>query len=275
MQQDGYLEYGELDRLVKFYQQGDNEAALLIVKAFSGYLTRFLSLVKYGYIDFGNYGHRQFISLFVRNRYERIRILSGINNDSTRRLVYETAAMVANQFKPYSKEDIWSELTTELLIMAKNYKNDLGYFFHTYVSKAFPFRIFKRLSVWINDVTNMIARNWDRPDMDTLEEDDFADGLIEDLDKEEPLLLIPDNSDEVKLDENWINGQTCSEAFSVLTPLERRVLIMYYQEGYTDREIGEQLGYRASSIQQIRSGAVSKLRKTQGMDEVTEEKGAA
>lgn len=259
--QHRHLKYSELDELVKRYQSGDNEAAEKIIQAFSGYLIRYLQLIKRGNVDTNNAGHRQFIALFVRSKYDRIKIIHGLANSSTRKLIYDTALMISNQFKPYDNEDIMAELTVELLAMAKNYQNDRGHFFHTYVSKVFPFRIFKRLSVWINDITNMIARNYERPDIETFEDEDFSDELIEDLEREDPLLLIPDTS-EGTLDENWINGQTCSDRFSKLTPLERRLILLYYQDGYTNKEISEKLGLSVSSICKTKSTAISKLRST-------------
>lgn len=249
-------DYQEVDRLVKAYQGGDNEAALKLIQAFSGFIGNFVQLVKNGVIDTRNICLRRFIALFMKNRLDRYKVIGGrYKNDDVRRLIFIMVSMITKQFRPYDEEDIWSELVGELLAMAKKYHNDKGCFFHVYVSKAFHYRAYKRLSAWTNDPVSMTARNYN-----TVEPEEFEDeiDLIEQVQVDEPLLALVDDGDTL-LDENWINGNTCAELFSSLSPLERRVLVLYYDRGWKDREIGEEYGFSTTKVRRIRNEAKMKL----------------
>ena len=58
----------------------------------------------------------------------------------------------------------------------------------------------------------------------------------------------------------WINGE-CSDTFKDLTRLERMLLSLHYR-GYTDREIGKELGYHKNTVYIKRLNIKNKLKKT-------------
>ena len=70
-------------------------------------------------------------------------------------------------------------------------------------------------------------------------------------------------------DSSWISGTNCSDIFSDLNPLERKILIKYYMEDYNDRQIGEALGLHINTVNQKRRQAVSKLAMLLDVDEKT------
>ncbi len=248
-------DYQEVDQLVKAYQQGDEEAALKLIEAFSGFLTNFLLLVRRGVVDFHNKSLRTFLSLFIRDyRIRRTLLTVYRDGDSIRQLLYTTAAMICNQCSIYDEEDIWAEFVAEFLAMARKYRNDKGCFFHVYVTKAFPYRAYRRIANWIGDPTAVVIRQADGVEVSELEDQDSQQ--YEEQILTNPLLLIEEDTD---LDENWINGDTCSEQFAKLTPLERRVLAMYYHDGLRDKEIAEKLGFATGKIRYIRNQAKKKL----------------
>jgi len=249
-------DYQEVDRLVKAYQGGNNEAALKLIQAFSGFIENFVQLIKNGVIDIRNICLRRFITLFMRNRLDRYKVISAYYKDNeAKQLIFIMVNMITKQFSPYDEEDIRSELVSELLAMAKKYHNDNGCFFHVYVSKAFHYRAYKRLSAWTNDPVSMIARNYNVTEPDEFEDDA---NLVEQIRVDEPLLALIDEGD-TPLDENWINGDTCSEIFHNLSPLERRILALYYDKGWKDREIGEEFGFSTTKVRRIRNEAKLKL----------------
>ncbi|MGB9804116.1 sigma factor-like helix-turn-helix DNA-binding protein [Desulfofundulus sp.] len=93
--------------------------------------------------------------------------------------------------------------------------------------------------------------------MDPEEFEDEKD-LFDQIEVDEPLLMLVDEGD-TPLDENWINGDTCSEVFAGLSPLERRILVLYYDRGWKDAEIGEEYGFSSARVRGIRAGARKKL----------------
>lgn len=76
------------------------------------------------------------------------------------------------------------------------------------------------------------------------------------------------DEDEVKsiynndfLDSNWINGITCGDVFKVLTPFERRILLMWYIEKKTDAQIAEAFGLCRGTVNNRKAKAKEKLKK--------------
>lgn len=258
MDQKGrHYDYKEIDQLVKAYQGGDSGAALKLIHAFSGFLTNIVLLVKYGIVDPHNASLRKLLSLFVKSWRERAVIRNVRRTDSeAQRLLYSVAGMVANQFSAYSEEDIWAELVAELLTLARRYRNDRGYFFHVYVTKALPYGAYRRIMKWVGDPAAIVVRSSDEYSLDHLEQYADPDAAPEEETGHAPLILADDDTE---LDENWINGYTCSEIFSDLTPLERRVLLMYYREGLRDREIAERFGFSTPTVRNVRASARRKL----------------
>lgn len=253
-------DYKELDRYVKAYQAGDNEAGLKIIEMFEGFLTNFLVLIKNGTIDIKNSCLRNFLFLYMSSREIRRDLKSYKHSYKVQAHLYATAHLLSTQFARYDEEEIRAELVAELLIMAKRYKNDIGPFFHTYVLKAYHYRIFKRLMSLINDPTCISMHSLSEINIDDLyEETNGTDELLEKLVIEDKSLIMF-NNEEPYLDENWINGFTCSNTFTELTTLERRILVMYYIDKLKDREIGEKLGLSQATVRKSRHNGLKYLK---------------
>lgn len=268
--------YQEVDALVKAYQAGDNNAAVRLIDAFTSYLKNYIQLLKNGYIDCYNKNMRKFLCLFVKEYEDRQRImrLSGKKSGKAIQVLYHHAANVARKFAMVDEEDLWSELVSELLTMAKRYRNDRGCFFHTYVSKAFHYRAYKRVIRLINDPSALAMRNDisidNEENSDLYIQPDAVDQVINEVDR---LITTEDEMDK-ELGENWIMGFTCSDTFCDLTPLERRVLVLYYNDGYKDSEISEMLGLSRSKISRLRSSARKKLWARKVADACTKRSGS-
>jgi DNA-directed RNA polymerase specialized sigma24 family protein len=65
-------------------------------------------------------------------------------------------------------------------------------------------------------------------------------------------------------DISWISGENCSDAFSTLTPEERKILIKYYLENMCDRQIAEYYDMHLNTCNQKRRQALFKLAKKMG-----------
>ena len=50
----------------------------------------------------------------------------------------------------------------------------------------------------------------------------------------------------------WINGQGCSDIFSDLTSIQRKILIKYYLEDWNDKQIAEHTGLHINTVNQKR-----------------------
>lgn len=63
-----------------------------------------------------------------------------------------------------------------------------------------------------------------------------------------------------ELDYRWVEGTTCGEPFTCLTPLERKILLMIYREKHKYEEVGEETVYHFSSIKRKKNEILVKLR---------------
>ena len=63
----------------------------------------------------------------------------------------------------------------------------------------------------------------------------------------------------ISLFRSWVNGETCSDMFSILNQLERKIIVKYYAEEYNDKQISDYLGLHINTVNQKRRQAVHKL----------------
>ena len=63
----------------------------------------------------------------------------------------------------------------------------------------------------------------------------------------------------IELDVEWIEGTTCNEPFTVLTSLERKILVMLFAENKTQEEVAQIMGYHFSSIKRKKNDILTKL----------------
>lgn len=253
-------DYDRLDQDVKAYQAGDEEAGLRIIEAFGGFLNGYLALLKKGVVDPRNRHLRAFLRLFMRGRKDRRQVTTYPFTFKYQFYFNSLVHSICAQFSPYSEEELRAELVTELLAMAKRYHNDIGPFFHTYVAKAFHYGAFRRLARLIQDPAVVSIHCLDRVDPEELAGED-GESILERLAVEEERLFVPGDEE---LDENWINGFTCSEVFEALTPLERRILVLYYVDRLTIQEIADKLCLKHHFVATTKARAIARLKEKGG-----------
>jgi hypothetical protein len=65
--------------------------------------------------------------------------------------------------------------------------------------------------------------------------------------------------DGIELDDNWIEGSSCTEPFNCLTQLERKLLVMIFVDKKTHEEIARDMRYHFSSIKRKKNEIMLKL----------------
>ena len=152
----------------------------------------------------------------------------------------------------YGSQDenvIRSDLQLLMLILAKRYRQ-MGYNFCAYVYNAYSFEVSRHIYKFISNPANIPYRAGEYEDyMQTYEEQVVEDGLVDKT--YENNVGVPDSS--------WVQGTTCSDLFSALDPVERKILIKYYMEEMNDRQIGEALGLHINTINKKRRKALATL----------------
>lgn len=285
--QFGQAEYKLVHELVYKYQDGDEEAAQELIKNFSKFFTKYISLVKFGKYDLSHFSTRSFIKLFVENPKERKLINPYFKNKLTgRQVVGDTVSMIVKLFENSSQEDILQDLKIIFLIMCQKYK-DTKPSFHAYINKNFHFYAYRYFEKMTRDPINRSSTSLSKkikiassnsntessqaelkdmiPDVTMMVESDYT---VKSLDLHYNLkhsnIPVIENKDanlyeDNFLDTNWINGVTCGDIFDCLTPFERQIITLWYVEKKTDTEIGEMFGVCRGTINRRRGIAKDKL----------------
>lgn len=283
----GIKEYKEIHDLVYEYQDGSQVAAKFLLMNFKTFLNKYCSLIKFGQYNLDHYSIRSFIKLFIDKPSDRTKINSYFANSSGRKVADETVARITGIFSNSSIEDIRQELYIIFFNMCSKYK-DTKPSFHHYVKRNFhyyAYRHFEKITkdplarghiVYKNIVSNSdFDRNIQEIELDDILQDETIDIEMDQLLTEVEMFYnmklsktpsVKQKSisiyDNAFLNVNWINGITCSDIFKVLTPFERKILVMWYVENKTDSDIAEEFGVCRGTINKRRAIAKSKLKET-------------
>ena len=143
-----------------------------------------------------------------------------------------------------------------ILVLAKRYKN-VGKNFCAYIYNVYCYEVSRHIKKVIKDPSSAHYRNVPYEEYaqacDVFKVEEY---LLEDK-IYEGITGMPDLS--------WINGTNCSDIFSMLSPLERKMLIKYYLEDYNDRQIAEEFGMHINTVNQKRRKAVLRLAQGNGI----------
>lgn len=280
----GLNEYQQIHDLVYEYQAGSTGAANVLLQSFKTFLNKYCSLIKYGQYSLDHYSIRSFIKLFTEKPSDRAKITSYFANHSGRKVADDTVATITRIFLNASKEDIEQELFIIFFNMCSKYK-DKKPSFHHYIKRNFHYYAYRHFEKMSRDPIargHIIYNNFPKNDFDTESQKNFEtydvaidksvdfemDQLLNEVEMfynmkmsktptvKQKGLSVYDNS---FLNINWINGVTCSEIFKVLTPFERKILVMWYVENKTDTNIADDFGVCRGTINKRRSIAKSKL----------------
>lgn len=290
-------DYAELQRNLILYKSGNREATTYIIKVFHPFITKYTRFIVNGDLPYSTYINKsgqpyrkvsQTISSFVSLFNEKDETLDRKKQFSV------TCLKIKKLFSKYEYFDIYNELVLALLNMANKYKvitdeNDPHYkkngTFHMYVSKCFHWEAHRFLKKLIADPLAHFEMlnfhdSFDDFDADGITENDLVlvdtefashlDKLVDQWDRQErirqskKLTLREDSDIDIYSDDvlnfNWVNGITCSEAFQVLTPYERELLIYTFIEKKSSQEISEIYGCHRATINQHRKRAIEKVK---------------
>lgn len=257
------ISYEAAEQMVADYKERKEGAAEQLINAYRGYLLSFLNLINLGELDLRYKPTRKFLMLFVKDPDKRRRIATWTYSKTGVKEALKIKAMIVDQFKAYTREEIYHELVCVLLEMANRYEKQEQSGFHNYMWTSFHYYAYRALQPLIAD-----PLVW-RMDENVSMGDKFegADGmgdflktptmdLIHDLDKES-VRTIDEELD--SLSDNWINGLTCSPIFASLNPFERRILKEYYGNHREDGEIANMLTACRATINRRRIAAERKV----------------
>lgn len=246
-------EWKEIEELVLKYQlqfkdkskKEESDAAMIeLLDRFYPLFKKYLVLVKSGQINFHDSETRRFVYTFIGDAKLKAALKRHSNLANHRQPIHHRFNFVREVYGCLEDTEILDDFKMIFMDMAQRYKS-IGRNFCAYVANAFYFEVSRYIKAFISNPANIWYRHFEFEDyFHTVDEDTpyyaepFEDKIIEDE---------PDT-----LDMDWIAGTRCREVFKQFTPLERKILALYYSDGMTDKQIAEHLSYPILKIQDKR-----------------------
>lgn len=264
-EEERVAQWNEIEEEVLTYQKYLNheqenykskEAADILLNKFSPLFKSYITLIKYNQIDWQSKDQKMFISQFINDRNVKNALLRKKTSSEYKKKIYHAFNFVVTTYGSSNEEDILSDLYVCFLTLMKRYKQT-GRNFCAYVANSYHFEVARYIKKQIENPLSINYKNHKYEDVVNGNEDVNINIIHED-NYYESLTGLPDFT--------WINGDTCSESFSTLTKLQRKILIKYYLEDFNDRQIGELSNNNIGTINNKRRKALEKLCKIYNVD---------
>lgn len=269
-------EWDEIDRLIEIYQKSGNEsiasareesdrAATLLLEKFSPVFKKYITLLKTGQINFSDTEQKQFVALFMDEKHLRKALASKNPIDySTRQVIQYKFGFVKETYGTLDEEEILTDLYVIFFILARRYRKT-NRSFCCYLYNAFRYEMFRHIKSFTNNPANIYYKNISYEEV-------TLDGGLQLVNESEK---IPDIESDLSTDEDgqltsaWVAGLACSEIFRELTPLERKILEMYYVKNMSARQIADTFHIHTNTCNKRRHEAIKKLADKLGIDPST------
>ena len=226
-----------------------DECGNILLARFSPLFWKYIQVIKHLIIDWTDKETKEFVALFVDDYELKKSLYRKKINAENRASAYNKFNFVTKTYGANTEEDIISDLSMCLLILAKRYKN-VGKNFCAYVHNVFKHEVGRHIKKWIKDPLSINYKNHVFEDWTTAI--DTEKSVVENLDNNYEMITgLPDLS--------WLNGQTCGKLFVSLSTFQRKILVKYYLENWNDRQIAEYFGAHINTINQRRREAINKL----------------
>lgn len=255
-----------INGIVFAFQNGNELAGEEILKRFggdpsqpeiTGYLKKYYELIRSGTVNFENKEVRKMMSLFFEDEEMRRSIVRRHQKSEVKKAVVKMAGLISTIMSNVEDDDLKQDLRMLLLKKASIYKKTkASVFFTGYLSTSFYFDIKNYIDSYKKSSDVLVARY---EDVISLDEDKVQDESNTVDVKEERLkdLIIDEPYEELGV--NWIHGITSGDEFKDLTKLQRMIIKLYYQDGYTDKKISNQLCLHINTIFNQRKKACLKI----------------
>ncbi len=242
-------EWDEIDNLVATYQKGilaekgtkekmdGNDAASTLISRFYPLFRKYLLVIKTGQINFKNPEQKQFVKLFIPEVSLRGAMSKKKIGNSAKEAIRNRFSFISEGYGKQETEEILADLHMLFLTLARRYK-PMGRSFACYLYNVYRYEVARHIMKYNRNPANFQYKNIC---LDDAEPQQFFD----DYDKIDDAICedgsgLPDKS--------WIKGETCSDMFSCMSPIDRLILSKYYLQNWNDGQIGMLLGMHTNTV---------------------------
>jgi hypothetical protein len=256
------LEENEMQDLIAKAKKGSAKAQEELLKVFSNFLTKYISLLYYGKFNLNDYDIRRFISLFIKDSGTRFALMKNKMNGSNMRVINECMRGIHYMAKRYGdEEDIRQTVYMTFFQCIGRYERKdsakgpipfsgflYSYFFYLLKKNVDTFLIDqlgrKTFPLLDDDATN------DEGD------ENYVIGFKADpVEYSMEQLLAAD-----KIDEFWVLGEKNIAPFDRLTVQERQLLKWRYVDGQRSSEISQKVNEHPNTVREHLSKIKNKVK---------------
>jgi RNA polymerase sigma factor (sigma-70 family) len=246
------LEEEEMQRLIAETKKGIRSSQEEILKVFSNFLTKYISLLYYGKYNLSDYDIRRFISLFIKDPFVRFSLMKNKVNNNTMKAVNETMRGIHYMTKRYGdEEDIRQTVHMTFFQCINRYERKdsakgpipfsgflYSYFFYLLKKNVDTFLIDqlgrKTFPLLDDEATN------DESD------EDYVVGFKADPIEISMEQMLATN----KIDQFWVLGEKTQSPFDQLTVQERQLLKWRYVDGKRSSQISQTINEHPNTIRE-------------------------
>jgi hypothetical protein len=256
------LEENEMQDLIAKAKKGSAKAQEELLKVFSNFLTKYISLLYYGKFNLNDYDIRRFISLFIKDSGTRFALMKNKMSGSNMRVINECMRGIHYMAKRYGdEEDIRQTVYMTFFQCIGRYERKdsakgpipfsgflYSYFFYLLKKNVDTFLIDqlgrKTFPLLDDDATN------DEGD------ENYVIGFKADpVEYSMEQLLAAD-----KIDEFWVLGEKNIAPFDRLTVQERQLLKWRYVDGQRSSEISQKVNEHPNTVREHLSKIKNKVK---------------
>jgi RNA polymerase sigma factor (sigma-70 family) len=231
--------YEDIDKLVRRYKQGDEEAIAELLAAFEGFIVKYANFIKYGYMSKGDWDIQGLVKM-LRPKIPssmRMKMLRGEISMPPDRL-----DIIRDAMQSYEYEDIIGELNVMFMESALQFKKRKdGPTFAGFLYSYFKYTVKRWIVLRLRDALNVA-------NIATLTE------------REDNMQMLEDTQEF----ENQF-----SRAKPHLDSVTRWILHLYYCKGYTDTQIAKIASVTSKWVCMQRRQAIKRMREL-GVNKVEE-----
>jgi DNA-directed RNA polymerase specialized sigma24 family protein len=231
------------------HRQAAQEAATELLKRFSPLFKKYVVLLKHGQIDFNDREMKLFVCSFIEDTRLQRALKRPKQKSEYRADIYKRFNFIKETYGNTSDEEIIGDLQMVFMTIAKRYKQ-MGKSFCGYLYNSYRHEMSRHIKKFIKNPINISYKNLEYEDCINGGDDKEMEQSYEDTYYEDNTGLP---------DVTWVTGQNCSDMFSDLAPIDRKILVKYYLEEWNDRQISEAFGIHINTVNQKRRYAVAKI----------------
>ncbi len=259
-------EWGEVEELVMIYKKqfqediiitpsivaNSEKAATELCKRFHSLFNKYLQLLTTGQIPYHDKDVKAFVSAFTGSPELHQALKRRYQNQKSKEAINRSFNFIVESYGSLPREEILMDLQMLFLVVAKRYQQ-VGRSFCGYLYNVYRFEVVRHVTKFIKNPISIpykiVSYN---EDVNCLPEDTYEDIYYE--------------NENGTPDMGWIAGDSCSDIFSELDSMDRRILIKYYLEDWNDRQIADAFCVHINTINQRRRTSVKKIAELLNID---------